>query len=202
MPLPACAAQRLHGHSGPVASAVYAPNGATVMTVGDDGRVIVWDPRSGTQQAVLSGPGGHVQDAQVSPDGSTLYTAGIGGVVLAWDLTGARGFGQSARLSATVPCCGTVSPVGAAFALSPDGTEFAVPTGPSTVGVFSSETLRRELSFTIGSSGEPITALAWSPAGGILAVRSALRRRAAMERRRRATARAVAHGPRARARAG
>jgi WD40 repeat protein/DNA-binding SARP family transcriptional activator len=160
----------LHGHSGPVASAVYAPNGNTVMTVGDDGRVIVWNPRSGAQQDVLSGPPGHVQDAQVSPDGSTLYTAGVGGVVLAWDLTGERGFGNSARLSGAVPCCDSVAPVGAAFALSPDGTEFAVPIGPSTVGVFSSETLRRERSFTIGSAGAPITALAWSPAGGILAV--------------------------------
>ena len=49
--------EAMHGHSGPVASAVYAPDGGTVVTVGDDGRVIVWNPRSGTQQAVLSGPG-------------------------------------------------------------------------------------------------------------------------------------------------
>ena len=160
----------LHRHSGPVASAVYAPNGAVVMTAGDDGRVIVWDPRSHADETVLSGAGGHVQDAQVSPDGSTLYTAGIGGVVLAWDLTGTRGFGQSSRISGPVSCCDPVSPVGAAFALSPDGTQFAVPTGPSTVGVFSTETLLRELSFTIGSAGEPITALAWSPDGGTLAV--------------------------------
>ena len=160
----------LHRHSGSVASAVYAPNGAVVMTAGDDGRVIVWDPRSHADETVLAGAGGHVQDAQVSPDGSTLYTAGIGGVVLAWDLTGTRGFGQSGRISGSVPCCDPVSPVVAAFALSPDGTQFAVPTGPSTVGVFSTETLLRELSFTIGSSGEPITALAWSPDGGTLAV--------------------------------
>jgi WD40 repeat protein/DNA-binding SARP family transcriptional activator len=160
----------LHGHSGPVASVVYAPDGATVMTAGDDGRVIVWNPRSHAAQAVLSGAGGHVQDAQVSPDGSTLYTAGIGGVVLAWDLTGTREFGQSARISGPLSCCDPVSPVGAPFALSPDGTQFAVPTGPSTVGVFSTETLRPELSFSIGSAGEPITALAWSPAGGTLAV--------------------------------
>jgi WD40 repeat protein/DNA-binding SARP family transcriptional activator len=160
----------LRGHSGAVASAVYAPNGATVMTAGDDGRVIIWNPRSEAQEAVLSGPGGHVQDAQVSPDGSTLYTAGIGGVVLEWDLTRTRGFGQSARLSGALPCCDSVTPLGTAFALSPDGTQFAVPTGPSTVGVFSAQSLRRELSFSIGSSGAPITALAWSPAGGILAV--------------------------------
>jgi WD40 repeat protein len=36
--------------------------------------------------------------------------------------------------------------------------------------VFSTETLRREKSFSIGASGAPITALAWSPVGAILAV--------------------------------
>ena len=160
----------IHGDSGPVASVVYAPNGATVMTAGDDGRVIIWDPRTVVEQSVLSGPAGHVQDEQVSPDGSTLYTADIGGVVLEWDLTGTRGFGQSATLGGGLPCCDPVSPPATALAVSPDGTQFAVPTGAGTVGVFSTATLRREMSFTIGSAGDPITALAWSPAGGTLAV--------------------------------
>jgi WD40 repeat protein/DNA-binding SARP family transcriptional activator len=160
----------VHGDSGAVASVVYAPNGATVMTAGDDGRVIIWDPRSSVEESIMSGPAGHVQDAQVSPDGSTLYTADIGGVVLEWDLTGTRGFGRSARLSGALPCCDPVTPPGPALALSPDGTEFAVPTGAATVGVFSTATLRQLSSFTIGSVGAPITALAWSPAGGMLAV--------------------------------
>ena len=158
------------GHTAAVASAVYAPDGATVTTVGDDGRAIIWDPRSGRELSVLPGPAGHVQDAQVSPDGSTLYTAGTGGVVLAWDLTGRRGFGQSTRISAALPCCDSVSPPAPPLALSPDGTEFAAPTSSSSVAVFSTETLRREASFTIGSSSGPITALAWSAAGGMLAV--------------------------------
>jgi WD40 repeat protein len=64
-------------------SVVYSPSGTTVMTVGDDGRVIVWDPRSGRRVVALPGPAGHIQDAQVSPDGATFYTAGTGGVMLA-----------------------------------------------------------------------------------------------------------------------
>jgi WD40 repeat protein len=132
--------------------------------------VIVWDSRTGIQERAMVGPAGHVQDAQVSPDGSTLYTAGVGGVLLAWDLTGVRGFGHSSRISGVLPCCDSVSPPGPPLALSPDGTEFAVTTGPSSVGVFSTQTLGRELSFRIAPAGDPITALAWSPGGGLLAV--------------------------------
>ncbi|MGZ4184114.1 MAG: nSTAND1 domain-containing NTPase [Solirubrobacteraceae bacterium] len=157
-------------HSAAVASAVYSPSGRTAMSVGDDGKLIVWDPRSGRRLVALPGPAGHVQDAQVSPDGSTLYTAGTGGVMLAWDLTGARGFGRSVRLSPTLPCCDSVTPEAPAFALSPDGTEFAVAMSGSRVGIFSATTLRREMSFETGSRGRPVTALAWSPTGETLAV--------------------------------
>jgi WD40 repeat protein/DNA-binding SARP family transcriptional activator len=158
------------GDSAAIASAAYAPDGRTVITVGDDGKVIVWDPRTASEQTTLSGPAGHVQDAQVSPDGSTLYTAGVGGMVLAWDLTGLRGFGRSARLSPALPCCDSVAPTGPPLAVSPDGTRFAVTTGPSTVAVFSAQTLERELTFKISPPGDAITALAWSPGGGTLAV--------------------------------
>jgi WD40 repeat protein/DNA-binding SARP family transcriptional activator len=158
------------GHSAAVASVAYAPDGRTALTVGDDGKVIVWNPAAGSQAAVLPGPAGRIQDARVSPSGSTLYTAAVGGVLLAWDLTGERAFGHGARLSSALPCCDPVSPLEPALALSPDGSRFAVPTGASTVGVFSTGTMQRMASLTIRPAGEPITALTWSPNGGILAV--------------------------------
>ncbi len=158
------------GHTAAVASVVYAPDGRTAMSVGDDGRVIVWDPLTGEELAGLSGPPGRVQDAEVSPDGSTLYTSAVGGGVLAWDLTGRRSFGRSARLSPAHQCCDSISPLAPPLAVSPDGTRFAVPIGPSTVGVFSTRTLRREASFTIRPSGQALTTLAWSPIGPELAV--------------------------------
>ena len=157
------------GHSAAVASVVYAPNGRAI-TVGDDGEVLAWAPGAGTVPTVMPGPPGRVQDAEVSPDGSTLYTSAVGGVLLAWDLTGRRGFGRTVRLDATLPCCDPVAPAAPALAVSPDGSRFAVAVGPSAVGVFSMATLRRETSFAITPQDDPITALAWSPDGGALAL--------------------------------
>jgi WD40 repeat protein len=158
------------GHGASVAAVAFAPGARTAVTAGGDGRVILWDLRAREQAVVLPGPAERVQDAQVSPDGSTLYTAAVGGVLLAWDLTGQRGFGQSARLSTALPCCDPVSPLQPALALSPDGERFAVPIGASTVGLFSTKTLKPEARLTIRPAGDPITALAWSPTRGELAV--------------------------------
>jgi WD40 repeat protein/DNA-binding SARP family transcriptional activator len=160
------------GHSSAVASAIYAPGSKTVVTAADDGRVIVWNPRTHGERAVLPGPAVHVENAQISADGSTLFTAGLGGELLAWDLTEARSFGRRASVGAPAACCdaGVVSPPAPPFALSPDGTEFAAATGASTVGVFSAATLRERASFTISPADNPITAIAWSPFGRTLAV--------------------------------
>jgi WD40 repeat protein/DNA-binding SARP family transcriptional activator len=158
------------GHGAAVVSVAWTRDSRTVLTAGNDGRVIIWNPTDRAEDAVLPGPAERVQDARVSPDGTTLYTAAVGGVLEAWDLTGRRGFGRSARLSSGLPCCDPVAPPEPALALSPDGARFAAPTGPSTVGVFSTLTLRRAASFTIRPAGERITALAWSPTASRLAV--------------------------------
>jgi DNA-binding SARP family transcriptional activator/WD40 repeat protein len=164
-------ARRARGtHGATVASALFAPDGRTALTVGDDGKVIVWDPGRLGELAVLPGPAERVRDAHVSPDGSTLYTAGVGGVLLAWDLTGRRGFGRSATVGASMPCCDPLSPLQPALALSPDGSRFALTTGTSTVGVFSTQTLERVASFSIRPAGVAITTLAWSPVGDRLAI--------------------------------
>jgi WD40 repeat protein/DNA-binding SARP family transcriptional activator len=159
----------LPGHAGSVAEVLFTPDGRRAVSVGDD-KVIVWDPKRDTEVAQLSGPAGRVQGAQVSPHGTTLYTAALGGEVLAWDLTGTRSFGRSARLGATRPCCDPLSSHAPPLAVSGDGSRFAVPIGTSTVGVFATGTLRRLATFTITPRGDPITALAWSPAGATLAV--------------------------------
>ncbi|MGN6167862.1 MAG: nSTAND1 domain-containing NTPase [Solirubrobacteraceae bacterium] len=159
----------LRGHGGGVADVLYAPDGKRAVSVGDD-KVIVWDPKRATDVAELPGPAGHVQGAQVSPDGTTLYTAALGGELLAWDLTGKRGFGRSARLGAARPCCDPLAPHAPPLAVSGDGSRFAVPIRTSTVGIFSTATLRRLATFTITPRSDSITALAWSPAGPTLAV--------------------------------
>ena len=141
------------------------------MTVGDDGKVIVWDPRSGRRMVALPGPAGHVQDAQVSPDGSTLYTAGSGGVMLAWDLTGARGFGRSARLSRDLQCCDSVTPEAPAFALSPDGSRVrGRHRRLEGRGVLGHDAATRDVVRDRVRRVTAVTALSWSPTGKTLAV--------------------------------
>jgi WD40 repeat protein len=153
-----------------VQSVIFRPDGRSALTVGEDGRVIVWNTESGTPATVLAGSPERVREASVSPTGATLYTAEVGGEVLAWDLTGASGFGRRARVGQALPCCDPISPPSPPLARSPDGTRFAVPLGPASVGVFSTQTLRRQERFAIQPPGDSITALAWSPSGSTLAV--------------------------------
>ena len=73
-PSPATAAswklrRTLTGHKGAVYSASFFPNGARVVTSGDDGRIRLWDVRTGRLLLTAAGPGGTVSDVAVSPDG-------------------------------------------------------------------------------------------------------------------------------------
>jgi DNA-binding SARP family transcriptional activator/WD40 repeat protein len=160
-----------HGaHRALVAGVFYARDGRTVATVGDDNTVIVWDPRSATPTETLTGPTGQVQSAAASADGTTLYTASLDGDVLVWDLTGTREFERRGQLGAGLRCCTGLAPHLPPLAISPNGSRFAVRLGASTVGLFSTRTLRRLGQFVVKPTGEGITALAWSPTDQVLAV--------------------------------
>jgi DNA-binding SARP family transcriptional activator/WD40 repeat protein len=158
------------GHSAPISNVVYSPGGHTVTTTGNDGKVIVWDPETASPLEVLNGPVAQPGGVALSADGRTLYTYSLDGLVLAWDLVGDRSFGLRFRLGPRLRCCGPVSPPAPPLAVSPDGSRFAVQLSASTVGLFSTSTLQRQASFTVGPRSAVITSLAWSPTGPALAV--------------------------------
>ncbi|MGA2925788.1 MAG: BTAD domain-containing putative transcriptional regulator [Solirubrobacteraceae bacterium] len=160
----------LRAQTGSVTGVAYAPDGVTVVSFGDNNQIVVWDARAAAPATVLDGPLGQVENAAVSPDSATLYTASLGGVMLAWDLTGRQRFGRRSQLGPQRSCCDLISPRAPPLAVSPDGASFAVRLGPATVGVFSTDTLQRRASFTVGPADRAITALAWSPDGSQLAV--------------------------------
>ncbi len=160
------------GHTAYVVRVAYSPDGRVVVTTGDDNEVIVWDPQNATPIEVLSGHAGGVHGAAFSSDGQTLYTSSLDGVVLAWDLGGERRFGRPFTTGPGLPF-GTGSPGTPGtppLAISPDGATFAVRIGQATVGLFSTQTLRRQSSFVIPHRGGAIDALAWSPDRRELAV--------------------------------
>jgi WD40 repeat protein len=163
------------GHTGFIAQDVYSPNGRVAVTTGQDAKVIVWDPSTALPIEVLSGHAGPVHGVAFSADGDTLYTCSLDGVVLAWDLGSSRRFGQPftakpGLAAAGLPGLSPGTPNTPPLASSPDGSQFAVRVGTSTVGLFSTRTLREERSFATPSSDGILTALAWSPNGSELAV--------------------------------
>lgn len=62
----------LRGHEGAVYSAAFFPGGARVVSSGDDGKIRVWDVRTGRLLSSEEGPGGTISDVAVSPDGRLL----------------------------------------------------------------------------------------------------------------------------------
>lgn len=165
------AARSAAGSQGsPVADALYVSSGRAAVTVGSDDEVLIWDLRTGREDDALAGPAGRVAGAAISPDGTTLYTSSLDGLLLEWDLTGDRGLVHRAALGRPASCCASLTPPAPALALSPDDSRFAALVGRSTVGVFSTRTFARLTAFTIKPAGTSLTAVAWSPAGGELAV--------------------------------
>ena len=156
-------------NTGAVASLTYSPDGRAVASTTNN-TAIIWNPRSATPREVLNVPGGQVQGGLFSHDGQTLYTSSVGGLVLEWDLTGERGFGRRFALGARQSCCSPVAPLAPPLAVAPNGATFAARLGNSTVGLFSTTTLRQQASFTVKPAGAIITALAWSLAASELAV--------------------------------
>ncbi len=89
--LDTCREQRtLLGHTGPVHSARFTPNGKRIMSKGSDGTVRFWDAETGKQLFATPELGGSfMADAVPSPDGKYFVTL-YGGVVELYQPDGKR----------------------------------------------------------------------------------------------------------------
>ncbi len=75
----------LRGHEGPVFSAVFSPDGQTVLTASYDSTARLWDAATGQEKAVLRGHERPVVSAVFSPDGQTVLTASYDSTARLWD---------------------------------------------------------------------------------------------------------------------
>ncbi len=76
----------LAGHTGPVTSAAFSPDGALIVTAGDDGTAKVWDVATGTELHTLAGHTAGVTSAAFSPDGALVVTASDDNTAKVWDV--------------------------------------------------------------------------------------------------------------------
>jgi len=76
----------LAGHTGPVRSVAYQPDGTRLATASDDRTVRIWDPATGEHLHTLAGHTGPVLAVAYQPDGTRLATASDDRTVRIWDL--------------------------------------------------------------------------------------------------------------------
>jgi WD40 repeat protein len=100
---------RLGAVGGPSTSAVaFSPDGKTLAASTFDGRVRLWDPRTGAARGpAWPAERGGVESMSFNLDGSMLATSGSGGTTTLWDSGSAKQIG--------VPLNGPPSPAVAAF---------------------------------------------------------------------------------------
>jgi WD40 repeat protein/DNA-binding SARP family transcriptional activator len=115
------------GHHGPgltqyeVTGATFTPDGDSVVSTGNDSRIVIWDTASASVREVLTGTGDlPLRGPAISSDGTSGFTTDRNRDVVVWDFAGASRFGRP--FAAGPGFSGWPW-----FAMSPDGRTIAVP---------------------------------------------------------------------------
>ncbi|HEX8845579.1 MAG TPA: AAA-like domain-containing protein [Pyrinomonadaceae bacterium] len=143
------------GHTKPVTSIAFSPDGKTLATGSADLTVKLWDLNA--ERDTLKGNGGEVYSTAFSTDGKMVASGSRDNTVRIWDVATRR------ELKKLVGHTSAVN----AVAFSSDGTILATGSGDSTIKLWDVATWR-ELA-TLKGHTKKVNAIAFSPDGKMLA---------------------------------
>jgi RNA polymerase sigma factor (sigma-70 family) len=163
------------GSGSPVRGVAYTPDGKTIWTCPEDGRVSAWDVATGKVRASLNADGNKWVSMAVSPDGKYVLCGGITQATEGkGDDTRKVDAGVMALYSAGLKSIWhEVSPSAVrAVAFSPDGKRVAGACDDGGILIRDAETGKAILAPGHGRQHGPLTTVAFSPDGKTLAAGS------------------------------
>jgi WD40 repeat protein/tetratricopeptide (TPR) repeat protein len=147
----------LHGHTAPVTSVCFSPDGRRLASASYDNAVKVWEAQTGQEALTLKGHTGPVTSVCFSPDGRRLASASYDQTVKVWDAqTGQETLSLRGHSHMVSSVC-----------FSPDGRRLASASWDQTVKVWDART-GQELR-TLKGHTEGVTSVCFSPDGRRLA---------------------------------
>lgn len=149
----------LPGHRGPIRALAFSPDRTRIASASVDWTLRVWSVASQQAEAVLCGHQGPVLAVAFSPRANFLASGSRDSTIRVWDVAAAR---QRTVLK------GHTSPV-RSVVFTPDGRQIVSSGQDGTVRVFD---VAGSPARTLGNPAQPVTALAVSPNGKLVAAGS------------------------------
>ncbi|MCL1471423.1 WD40 repeat domain-containing protein [Argonema antarcticum] len=130
----------LEGHSGPVVSVAFSPNGQILASSSSDTTIKLWNPNTGKEFHTLKGHLKSVNSITISPDGQTLASGSTDATIKVWNLSTGK---EIYTLTGHLEYVNLV-------AISPDGKTLASASEDTTIKLWNL------------STGEGIHTLKWA----------------------------------------
>ncbi len=147
----------LQAHTKAVTALTLSPDGATIATVGGEGKLCLWSRNTGKKLQEVTLSNGEVSTLFFAQDGRTLFAC-LGSSLISWRVISLLNGARNLYIEKEQPLGATPFQVAA---VSPDGKRLALGAADATLHIWN--LLEKHEESTIAVSEFPITALTWTP---------------------------------------